>query len=344
MHNMFHPFYVSLGKSAVYFSESLPLLILSQLYVHGNKTVPPKLEEFKVLFKEIYELHKWDHLNIKKDVYPASVISVGSPLQHTIQLARVLSDALKVGQRMKEKKHNDFSPQAQQYLDQVPDYYSRNFHFQTDGYLSEQSAQLYDHQVEILFNGTAQTMRRLTLPSLREVYPRQAEIEILDVACGPGSLTHDIALTFPRARITALDLSFPYLKEAQKRLRKFPRVSFLQGNAEEIPFKEKRFDAVTCSFLFHELPHKTRQQVLKECLRVLKPGGVLSLVDSIQEQDAPHLNWALERFPISYHEPFYKNYLQNPLEDEVRALVSSPVDVRRGFFSKSVSVRHELAN
>ncbi len=339
---MFNPFFVSLGKSAVYFSESLPLLILSQLYVHGNKSDPPKLDELKILFKEIYDLHKWDHLNIKNNLYPANVVSVGSPLQHTIQLARVLSDALKVSRRMKQKKHNDFSPQAQQYLDQVPDYYSRNFHFQTDGYLSDQSAQLYEHQVEILFNGTAQTMRRLALPSLGAIFPRSSEIEILDVASGPGSLTHDLALTYPKARITALDLSFPYLKEAQKRLRKFPRVNFLQGNAEEIPLKEKRFDAITCSFLFHELPQKNRRNVLKECLRVLKPGGVLSLVDSIQEQDAPHLNWALERFPMSYHEPFYKNYLQNPLEDELRSLVNSPVEVRRGFFSKSVSTQHEL--
>lgn len=338
---MLNPFYLSLGKSAVYFTESLPLLVFSQLYVHGNQADPPKVDEFKVLFKEIYDLHKWDFENMKQDLYPRQVVSLGSPLQHTLKLARVLSDAVVVGRRMKGKKHNDFSQDAQQYLESLPEYYSRNFHFQTDGYLSDHSAQIYDHQVEILFNGTAQTMRRLTLPPLRKVFSRDDKIEILDVACGPGSLTHDLALTFPKARITALDLSFPYLKEAQKRLKKFPRINFLQGNAEELPFKDQRFDAVTCSFLFHELPQKNRQNVLRECLRVLKPGGVISLVDSIQSQDAPHLNWALERFPISYHEPFYKNYLQHPLETELEALTSYPVTMTRGFFSKSVSAQIE---
>jgi len=341
---MINPFYLALGKSAVYFTESLPLLIFSQLYVHGNKQPPPNKDEFMTLFKEIYELHKWDQKNIQQGIYPQNVISLGSPIQHTLKLVRVLSDAVRVGQRMKEKSHKDFSPEAQQYLEQLPEYYSRNFHFQTDGYLSEPSAQIYDHQVEILFNGTAQTMRRLALVPLRKAFATTETIEILDAACGPGSLTQDLALTFPNANITAVDLSFPYLKEAQRRLRRFPRVNFLQANVEKLPFKDQQFDAVTCSFLFHELPQQTRQAVLKEFWRVLKPGGVLSVVDSIQKDEAPHLEWALERFPISYHEPFYKNYLLNPLEKEIESFTSTDVAVERGFFSKCVSARREFTN
>ncbi len=338
---MISPLYKSLGKSALYFSENLPLLILSQLYLHGRNAEGPKIEELKVLFKDIYALHKWDEQNIKNNVYPASVVSLGSPLTHTLQLVKVWADAVQVARRMKTKKHQDFSGSAEQYLKDLPDYYSRNFHFQTDGYLSEESARIYDHQVEILFNGTAQTMRRLAIPPARDVFARDAEINILDVACGPGSLTRDLALTFPKANITAVDLSFPYLKQAQSSLKKFPRVSFLQANAEEMPFKDLHFDVVTCSFLFHELPHKNRATVLKEAWRVLKVGGVLSLVDSIQEGDAPHLGWALEKFPISYHEPFYKNYVQHPLEDELRKFIESPVRASRGFFSKSVSAVRE---
>lgn len=338
---MISSLYLSLGKSALYFSENLPLLILSQLYLHGRNAEGPKVEELKVLFKEIYDLHKWDEQNIRNHVYPANVITWGSPLNHTLRLIRVWADAVQVARRMKTKKHQDFSDSAEQYLKNVPDYYSRNFHFQTDGYLSEESAQIYEHQVEILFNGTAQTMRRLAIPPAREIFGQQAEINILDIACGPGSLTRDLALTFPKANITAVDLSFPYLKQAQTSLKKFPRINFLQANAETLPFKDQHFDVVTCSYLFHELPHKTRQTVLQEAWRVLKPGGVLSVVDSIQEGDAPHLNWAIERFPISYHEPFYKNYVQHPIENELRKFVTSPVNVSRGFFSKCVSAVRE---
>jgi ubiquinone/menaquinone biosynthesis C-methylase UbiE len=338
---MISPLYLSLGKSALYFSENLPLILLSQLYLYGRKADGPKIDELKILFKEIYDLHKWDDQNIRQQIYPSSVVTVGSPITHTLRLLEVLTDAVQVARRMKNKTHKDFSEPATQYLKDVPDYYSRNFHFQTDGYLSEDSARIYDHQVELLFNGTAQTMRRLALPPARNVFPRDADIQILDIACGPGSLTRDLALTFPNANITAVDLSFPYLKQAQNRLKKFPRINFLQANAEDLPFKDKNFDVVTCSYLFHELPHGPRKTVLKEAWRVLKPGGVLSLVDSIQTGDAPQLHWALERFPISYHEPFYKNYLQHPLENDLREIVSSPVNVSRGFFSKSVSAVRE---
>ncbi|MBY0384488.1 class I SAM-dependent methyltransferase [bacterium] len=341
---MISPFYLSIGKSALYFTESLPLIVLSQLYANKDTAKPPQLSELKALAKEIYSLHKMDTENIKNDIYPAAVIPLNSPLTHTKKLIKVWADALLVAQRMKTKKHKDFSTEAQSYLESVPDYYSRNFHFQTDGYLSEDSAKIYDHQVEILFNGTAQTMRRLAIPPLRKIFSRDSQCEILDLACGPGSLTKDLSLTFPQARITAVDMSFPYLKEAQKRLRRFSKINFLQANAENLPFKDQQFDAVTCSYLFHELPQKTRRIVLQEALRVLKPGGVLSVVDSIQANEAPHLEWAVQSFPVSYHEPFYKNYLNNPLEDELKKITSAPILSQRGFFSKSVSLQNEIAN
>ncbi len=61
-------------------------------------------------------------------------------------------------------------------------------------------------------------------------------------------------------------------------------------------------------YLFHELPRSAREKVLKESYRVLKVGGVLGICDSIQLDDDPLLNEVLERFPIYYHEPFYRDY------------------------------------
>ena len=49
-----------------------------------------------------------------------------------------------------------------------PNYYLRNFHHQTDGYLSDFSASIYDLQVEILFNGSADAMRRRIIKPLKE--------------------------------------------------------------------------------------------------------------------------------------------------------------------------------
>ena len=57
-----------------------------------------------------------------------------------------------------------FSPDPERY----PAYYLQNFHYQTDGWLTADSARLYDFQVETLFLGSADTMRRQVLPYVSE--------------------------------------------------------------------------------------------------------------------------------------------------------------------------------
>ncbi len=97
-----------------------------------------------------------------------------------------------------------------------PAYFVQNFHYQTGGYLTEESAPLYDTQVEVLFSGTANAMRRQCLPPIAAMAcrPRPARVRLLDVACGTGRLS-----AFRKAGLSApwrhgLDLSQPYLEEA----------------------------------------------------------------------------------------------------------------------------------
>jgi SAM-dependent methyltransferase len=61
--------------------------------------------------------------------------------------------------------------------------------------------------------------------------------------------------------------------------------------------------------VFHELPPKVRRSVFRECARVLKPGGRFVLVDSLQHGDQPDYDGLLDVFPESYHEPYYRSYL-----------------------------------
>jgi SAM-dependent methyltransferase len=79
--------------------------------------------------------------------------------------------------------------------------------------------------------------------------------------------------------------------------------------------------------------------VIQEALRVLKPGGLLVLADSLQWNDNPELNWALERFPKVYHEPFYKNYLHDPLEDLLADLSAAKASKDQGFFTKTAWIQ-----
>jgi ubiquinone/menaquinone biosynthesis C-methylase UbiE len=60
--------------------------------------------------------------------------------------------------------------------------------------------------------------------------------------------------------------------------------------------------------LFHELPPKVRRITIRECARVLKPGGRLVILDSLQRGDRPDYDGLLELFPQNYHEPYYSSY------------------------------------
>ena len=105
-------------------------------------------------------------------------------------------------------------------LEDYPAYYRRNFHWQTDGYLSRRSAELYNVGVELLFLGTADVMRRQIVPPIaRELgglgNPRA---RVLDVGTGTGSALRQLAQVFPDARYYGLDLSPYYIDFARERL------------------------------------------------------------------------------------------------------------------------------
>lgn len=226
-----------------------------------------------------------------------------------------------------------------------PAYYLQNFHYQTGGWLTEESARLYDTQVEILFGGAADAMRRIALGSLSRSLRGldQRKLHVLDLACGNGRFMRQVLEAFPRLALTGLDLSPAYVQEARRRLAPWPGAELAVGQAEAMPFPDDAFDAVTCVYLFHELPPKVRRSVAAEIARVLKPGGVLVLADSLQTGDARDMDRMLENFPESFHEPFYNSYLQENLPDLFAANGLALDEQRLAFLTKVQRFRKAAA-
>jgi ubiquinone/menaquinone biosynthesis C-methylase UbiE len=198
----------------------------------------------------------------------------------------------------------------------LPEYFTQDFHFQTGGYLSEASARLYDVQVETLFYGVANVMRRAALPFIADALAGrdQREVRLLDVACGTGRLLRQIRLAWPAMQLAGVDLSRAYLDEARAHLEPLRPVELLLSNAEALPLADASRDVVTCVFLFHELPPDVRRRVTGEIARVLKPGGTLVFVDSLQMGDRPGWDGLLEAFPVRFHEPYFRHYAIDDLD------------------------------
>ena len=192
-----------------------------------------------------------------------------------------------------------------------PAYYLQNFHYQSGGWFTEDSAELYDTQVEALFSGTADAMRRAALAEIsREMKGRDQRTQhLLEVASGNGRFLETVLKVYPKLRVTGLDLSPTYTDAARVRLARWPNAELVHDAAEAMPIEPASQDIIVSIFLFHELPPTVRGKVLAEIFRVLKPGGAFILADSVQFGDYPSMDGLLEYFPHGFHEPYYKGYL-----------------------------------
>ena len=275
---------------------------------------PQNKPQLKALRQAYFDLFRQDRANIEAGLYP-------DPVRRELRLRdfpkavgraqRFLSDVPEVDRRRLERNGTEVRAAEAADPKRFPAYYRQNFHYQTDGWLSEDSADIYDHQVEALFTGAADAMRRAALAELvKQVRGAdQRNIQVLDLACGTGRFMSQVMTAMPKLQLSGLDLSPPYAETARKNVRRWPHVQVVEGKAEQLPFEDQSFDHLISIYLFHELPPRVRPQVIAEAARVLKPGGTFIIADSLQFGDNEGVDGFLEYFPEGFHEPYYNGYL-----------------------------------
>lgn len=259
-----------------------------------------------------FKLWRDDRANIEAGLYPAPRdVSVTDLPASVARARRFLADVRDVDRRRLDRNGIEIRDNPVANPERYPPYYRQNFHYQTDGWLSDESADIYDHQVEALFTGAADAMRRAALAEIaRELRGRdQRRVRLLDLACGTGRFTAQIMRAFPRLQASAIDMSPNYTAKAREMLAPWPHVDVMAGAGEALPLADDSFDVIVSVYLFHELPVKVREAVIGEAARVLRPGGLFIVADSLQFGDTDGLDGFLEYFPEGFHEPYYKQYL-----------------------------------
>lgn len=105
---------------------------------------------------------------------------------------------------------------------------------------------------------------------------------VLDAGCGAGHTA--LAFAARAAEVVALDLTEAMLAQGRKlaRDRKLANIRFQRGDVEQLPFAEAEFDVVTSRYSAHHYPHPLA--AVREFVRVLKPGGLLLLVDVLSPE------------------------------------------------------------
>src|SRR5919197_1072410 len=142
------------------------------------------------ILRDLGALLARDLANIEAGYYQLPVDLLGNPLRQLRLSRRFFADLPAVDARRRERQGSEVFRALRSADGRYPRYYLQNFHYQTDGWLSDASAELYDHQVEVLFGGAADAMRRQALvPLWHEMQGRRVrETRLLDIACGTGLL------------------------------------------------------------------------------------------------------------------------------------------------------------
>lgn len=273
---------------------------------------PSTLAELRTRIDQLLQV---DWQDAEAGIYPLSLLFDTPWGEFAWTYPQFWLEAPAISTRVHQRQYQQFAEEID--TEGYPKYYLQNFHHQTDGYLSDRSAALYDLQVELLFGGNADAMRRRIIRPLKQALaqPVTRSTRLLDLACGTGRTLRLLRQAFPKLSLQGIDLSPAYLRKANQLLSELPGElpQLLQANGEAIPFADGTFDAVTSVFLFHELPGRVRQAVFNEIARVLQPGGVFVLCDSIQIADSPQLMESMQAFPQVFHEPYYLDYIRDDL-------------------------------
>jgi SAM-dependent methyltransferase len=107
---------------------------------------------------------------------------------------------------------------------------------------------------------------------------------VLDVGCGPGNFTRAFAEEVPGGLVVGLDASGPMLVRAVEETAA-TNVEYVRGDASDLPFKDASFDGVCCFAALYLIDDP--YGALDEFVRVLKPGGRLALLSSVNRGLAP---------------------------------------------------------
>ena len=166
------------------------------------------------LSADMAKLFQQDLANVEAGIYPLPDDHDGSLPALLYRSRLFFRDLPDVHRRREGGGHHEVLNEAMR--GKRPRYYLQNFHFQSGGWMTRESARRYDTQVEVLFHGTANATRRQALLPLHEIFVGrdQRRLRLFDVGCGTGRFLDFAKQTWPRLPAIGLDMSESYVAAA----------------------------------------------------------------------------------------------------------------------------------
>lgn len=194
-----------------------------------------------------------------------------------------------------------------------------DIHCQPGGYTMENceddvsSGAIYDRAIHIYNSGGAgmtDGSGRMIVAYLDEIFPDLNPQRTLDMGCTIGHSTAAYARRWPEAEVHAIDVGSGLLRYGHARAEDLGlAIHFSQQSAEKTKFEDESFDLITSFILAHETSTKAWPAIIKECHRLLKPGGVMIHGDLPQLDEVdPYRQFIYTNETYYNNEPFWTKY------------------------------------
>jgi SAM-dependent methyltransferase len=146
----------------------------------------------------------------------------------------------------------------------------------------------------------------------------------LDFGCGPGTLVH---LLPPKISAVGVDIAAPQLSYAEKNYAG-PEKQFIRIDSSQLPFSDQTFDSISCVEVIEHLELKLTREILKEFIRVLRPGGKLIVTTPNYGSLWPMVEMMVNRLSdVSYEEQHITKFKRTSLLALLKEIGFSQVEV-----------------
>lgn len=198
----------------------------------------------------------------------------------------------------------------------LPDWYTDwDIHVQPGGvWSSAEAAAVYEAGAKLVMLGENDDYA-FHRTFVATAVPRRAYRRIVDLGCGFGKSTWPIKEAFPDAEVIGIDLAAPCLELAARKVaERGLTVRLRQANATDTGLEGHSVDLVTATMLVHEMPGDALEDLFREAVRILAPGGQLRFLDFRFTGDALR-DMAMREHGARNNEPFLPGAMAADLAD-----------------------------
>jgi SAM-dependent methyltransferase len=215
-------------------------------------------------------------------------------------------------------------------------------HRQPGGYWRERRAD--DLEAALNYSGTVELYRiakgmsagespppdafgRFVCAIARKYAPDLAPRAILDMGCGTGEQTLAYKREFPEAEVHGIDCARPFIRFAHAYAENAGvPIHFAEMDAGSTHFADESFDLIVSIIMFHETSAAQVRAILRECHRLLRPGGLALHLDvPYQPARIPLVRQVTNHWQVRHNgEPFWSGFAALDMKEEAIAAGFAP--------------------